>query len=226
MAGKQSKSPLTETAYEKIYNKIVTLEYAPGQQLEEKQLMKELKIGRTPIRETLLKLAGEMMLESHHNKGFIVRPILLQNTKAVFEALRILEHGVADLAIRHNVSSYLDVMEESNEELKASIPSQNTMKLVETNNRFHINFSLCSHNEYLVRSLKMVRCEARRLAYLSFSNEISPGNSLQNHYLEVANQHDTIVKAIRDRDAALIKGTLDKHIQDFQQRIVAYMTFQ
>lgn len=223
MAETRPKIPLTDAAYEKIYHKIVTLEYTPGQQLEEKPLMEELGIGRTPIRETLMKLVGEMMLESHHNKGFVVRPILLQNTKAVFEALRILEHGVAELAVCHNVSEFLHNMEVANEALKAVIPHQDTMKLVEYNNQFHYNFSLCSHNDYLVRSLKTVRCEARRLSYLSFRYDVSSGKSLRDHYQDVADQHDIIVGAIKNRDAALLKETLDTHIRDFQQRIVTYM---
>ncbi len=99
MTKKQDGFSLTQKAYNKIYEKITTLEFSPGQRLDEKQLMEELKIGRTPIREALLSLSSDLMVESIQNKGFIVRPILLQNTKAVFEAMRLLELGIAGLAI-------------------------------------------------------------------------------------------------------------------------------
>ncbi|MGD9183016.1 MAG: GntR family transcriptional regulator, partial [Desulfobacterales bacterium] len=59
-------------------------------------------IGRTPIREALLRLVGEKIVESHPQKGVIVRPITLQNTKAVFEGMKILELGVVSLAIRQD----------------------------------------------------------------------------------------------------------------------------
>ena len=86
-----SKLPLGITAYNKIYEKIITLKYEPGQNLEEKRLIEELGLGRTPIREALLRLVGEKMVESLPGKGFIVRPITLQNIKATFEMMKILE---------------------------------------------------------------------------------------------------------------------------------------
>ena len=51
-----NKKPLGAAAYDKIYLKIISLEYKPGQRLEENQLVNQLGIGRTPIREALLKL--------------------------------------------------------------------------------------------------------------------------------------------------------------------------
>ena len=41
---------LTNQAYEYLYRKIVSCEYLPGQELNEKQLLEETSFGRTPIR--------------------------------------------------------------------------------------------------------------------------------------------------------------------------------
>ena len=72
------KKPLGITAYEKIYERIIALEYKPGQNLEEKQVMSHLNLGRTPIREALLRLAGENIVESQPGKGFMVPSITLK----------------------------------------------------------------------------------------------------------------------------------------------------
>ena len=47
---------LTNQAYEYLYQKIVSCEYLPGQELNEKQLLEETSFGRTPLREALLML--------------------------------------------------------------------------------------------------------------------------------------------------------------------------
>ena len=47
---------LTNQAYEYLYRKIVSCEYLPGQELNEKQLLEETSFGRTPLREALLML--------------------------------------------------------------------------------------------------------------------------------------------------------------------------
>ena len=50
---------LTNQAYEYLYRKIVSCEYLPGQELNEKQLLEETSFGRTPLREALLMLQAE-----------------------------------------------------------------------------------------------------------------------------------------------------------------------
>ena len=50
---------LTERAYKSIEERIVTLQFAPGQLLSEHSLSAQLKIGRTPIREALQRLARD-----------------------------------------------------------------------------------------------------------------------------------------------------------------------
>ena len=59
------KQPMAVMAYETILKKIICLEYEPNQHLEESILVEDLGIGRTPIREALVRLQGEKMVESH-----------------------------------------------------------------------------------------------------------------------------------------------------------------
>ena len=219
-----NRQSLAVKAYEKIVRKIISLEYNPGQHLEENQLVKRLGIGRTPIREALLRLAGENMVESQPNKGFVVRPITLQNTKAVFEGMKILELAVASLAVRQDATNLRSKMEASNEKVKSAVKSMDVFGLVEANHDFHMYFADCSHNEYLVRAVNEVRSEAKRLSYLSYANEIDPERSLQIHYESVIREHDEIITYLGERNEARLKETIEKHIRTFQQRIILYMT--
>lgn len=218
-----NKKPLGATAYEKVYRKIISLEYEPGQRLEENQLVKQLGIGRTPIREALLNLSADMMVESQPNKGFVVSPITLQKTKAAFAALKILELGVVSLAVQQDVTHYLSQMEIANQSLKAAMKKMNILHLVEFNRTFHSYFARCSKNEYLIQALHKVRCETNRLAYLSYGNEIDPCNSLHDHYESVVGEHSDIINYIKKRDEIRLKETICRHIKTFQKRIIHYM---
>jgi len=218
-----SKQSLAETAYRQIYRKIMTLEYEPGQRLEEKHLVEALGIGRTPVREALLRLAADFMVESQPNKGAIVRPITLQNTKAAFTALRDMEQGVVELAVRQDPGEYLEKMKEANNSVRSAIKNRDVLHLVEANSLFHEYLSKCSRNEYLILGLHKVRCETNRLAYLSFSNQIDPLKSLKQHYNSVVDQHLQIIECIRTRKEARLKKILYEHTQAFQSRIILYM---
>jgi len=217
------KQPLGVMAYENICRKIVTLEYTPGQVLDEKELMADLQMGRTPVREALLRLAGEGWAESQPNRGTIVPPITLQDTKAIFEAMRVLEVGIAKLVVTQNTSSMLSRMAEVNTKLKAASDSGDILGIVETNHDFHLCFARCSQNTYLIRALNEVRNQAKRLSYLSYANEIEPERSLQAHYASVVTEHDKIMRYLKERNEAKITETIIQHINTFQKRIMRYM---
>jgi len=217
------KQPLGITAYGQIYRRIMTLEYAPGQPLDEKNLMAELGIGRTPIREALLRLASDFMVESTPNRGCVVRPITLQNTRSAFRALHILEQAVAELALKQDNTDLLPRMIEANDEVLAAVRGNDVIGLVEANSRFHAIFAHCSRNDYIIHALGQVRCETNRLAYLSFGHEIDPLRTLGEHYDSVVDQHRTIIECLREHDEALLKKTLQEHSRIFQNRIIMYM---
>jgi DNA-binding GntR family transcriptional regulator len=222
--GTKTKQPLGVTAYEKIYQKIVRLEFEPGQHLEEKHLIERLGMGRTPIREALLRLVGENLVESQPGRGYIVRPITLQNIKASFDMMRILESGAAELAVKQNLDPFLIAMEKANGAVKSAIKEDKLLRLVEANHDFHQHYARCSHNEYLIRSIIQIRSESKRLSYLSYVNEVDPGISLSHHYDAVIREHEQIIDCLREKNTTLLKKTVLEHINAFQRRIILFMS--
>ncbi|MFC1505071.1 GntR family transcriptional regulator [Thermodesulfobacteriota bacterium] len=218
------KIPLGKIAYGEIYRRIVSLKYEPGQRLEESVLVEQLGIGRTPIREALLHLMADLLVESLPGKGYIVRPITVQNTKAAFEALSILELGVARLAVRQEITPYLEQMKDANVSVAAATQGMDIFKLVEANSSFHHFFASCSRNMYLIQGLQRIRCETNRLAYLSYGNEIDPCRSLKDHYHSVIEQHDAIIQYVKNRDLEKLEATLSQHIEIFKKRMINYLT--
>ncbi len=218
------KQPLAVIAYETIVKKIICLEYQPGQLLEENQLVEDLGIGRTPIRESIVRLHSEKMVESHPKKGVIVRPITLQNTKAMFESMLVFEFGVIDVAITKDSSSLIKKMVESNKAVKKAIISNKVFDLVEANHEFHIYFAECSQNEFLIRAVNDVRKEAKRLSYLSYDNIIDPERPLETHYQSVVQEHDQIIDSLAAKDGLKLKQLFKEHIDTFRQRIILFMT--
>jgi DNA-binding GntR family transcriptional regulator len=221
---KEPRQPLGVAAYEQICRKIITLAYKPGAVLDEKQLMADLEFGRTPIREAILRLAGEGWIETQPNRGAMVPPITIQGTKAVFEAMRILELGVAGLAVNQNIDEQLAAMRAASHLVKKTINSNDILLLVDANHLFHLAYAECANNEFLVRACLEVRNQAKRLAYLSYANDLGMNRSLQKHYETVVSEHETIITCLHDKNEALLKETIIQHINAFQGRILAYMS--
>ncbi len=223
MSRKQSKQPLAVVAYETIVKKIISLEYKPSQHLEESQLVEDLGIGRTPIREALVRLHGERMVESHPKKGVIVRPITIQNVKAMFESMEVLEFGIAELAMTKETKAFLKEMEAANDLLAKALEKNDTFELTEYNHQFHMNFAKCANNEFLLRAVADIRNEAKRLSFLSYDNTINPEQPLEKHFNSVVEEHNKIITYLREKKIDLLKQTLKEHIQTFRERIIQFM---
>ena len=218
------KIPLSEQAYDEIYKKIITLQFAPGEPLEEKHLIESLKIGRTPIREALLRLSTDMLVEARPKKGFMVRPITFQTVKAMFEALELIEVGIAELAVRQPCEESLAKMEEANREVGEAIAANDIYRLILSNNEFHMAFAECASNPYLYRAMKEVRCEANRLAYMSFTQEDGLGKPLSEHYKSVKEDHANVIAHVRNKDEEKLKATVLKLKEGFKTRVIHYLT--
>ncbi|MBU1565720.1 MAG: GntR family transcriptional regulator [Proteobacteria bacterium] len=221
---KETRQPLGVAAYEQICRKIITLVYKPGAILDEKQLMADLEFGRTPIREAILRLAGEGWIETQPNRGAMVPPITIQGTKAVFEAMKILELGVANLAVNQNIDEQLTAMRSAGEQVKESIENGDILRLVDANHVFHLAYADCAKNEFLTRACLEVRNQAKRLAYLSYANDIGMNRSLQGHYEAVVNEHEAMITCLFDKNEVRLKEIILQHINAFQSRILAYMS--
>ncbi|MBA3010327.1 MAG: GntR family transcriptional regulator [Proteobacteria bacterium] len=218
------KQPLAVIAYETIVRKIICLEYQPSQHLEENQLVEALGIGRTPIREALVRLHGEKMVESHPKRGVIVRPITLQNTKAMFEGMNIIEIGLVDIAVHKECSNFIQRMRAANLEVQRAITANDVFELVEANHEFHMNFARCSQNEFLFRAAQDIRTEAKRLSYLSYDNIIDPKKPIKDHYESVFQEHELIIEALDKKEGDRLKELIEDHIRTFRQRIIVFMT--
>lgn len=220
---KSQKQPLAMVAYEAIVRRIICLEYQPSQHLEETQLMEDLEIGRTPIREALVRLQGEKMVESHPNKGVIVRPITLQNTKAMFESMGIFEFGVVDIALTKNCAAAVGKMKEDNKAIEKAVLAGDLLGMVEANHQFHMDFARASQNEFIIRAVHDVRSEAKRLSYLSYNTVLGPDQNLENHYASVIKEHEHIIACLEANDGPGLKQLLKHHLETFRERIVQFM---
>ena len=85
---------LTNQAYEYLYNKIISCEYLPGQELNEKQLLEETSFGRTPLREALLMLQSESLIEIFPRKGMRITAFTEKSIDDLYQTHKLIEPTV------------------------------------------------------------------------------------------------------------------------------------
>ncbi|NNG37996.1 GntR family transcriptional regulator [Flexivirga sp. ID2601S] len=88
----------SDRAYEHVKDGILTGRLAPSSFLTEGQVAAEVGISRTPVREALLRLQTEGMVELYPKKGALVVPATPQEGREVFEARALIEEWAASQA--------------------------------------------------------------------------------------------------------------------------------
>lgn len=98
MAGHLGEGGLAQRAHKELEERIVTLQIPPGSFLSEMSLSKHLGIGRTPIREALLRLAYEGLVVIIPRRGVFVTEIDVNEHFRMLEFRREVERLVVQLA--------------------------------------------------------------------------------------------------------------------------------
>src|SRR3979409_1224013 len=91
---------LTDQAYLQLEELIVTLQLEPGEIVSEAALSGQLRIGRTPIREALHRLARERLVNTLPRRGIVVSEINVGAQLRLLEVRREIERLVARSAAR------------------------------------------------------------------------------------------------------------------------------
>jgi DNA-binding GntR family transcriptional regulator len=96
---------LAAYAYEKIRAAIISLEFQPGEALQETALARRLGASRTPVREALRRLQGEGLIEVAPSKGMIVAQVSVQDVENAYFVIEALEGVSARLAAERRDSA-------------------------------------------------------------------------------------------------------------------------
>ena len=87
----QEHQPVTLSVYNELKNKIVSLELMPGQILMVQQLSKDFGISRTPVREAVVRLGDDGLVEESDGRKFRVSEITWRMIDDIYETRQALE---------------------------------------------------------------------------------------------------------------------------------------
>jgi DNA-binding GntR family transcriptional regulator len=85
------KKPLREEIHARLRDRIVAGGFPPGSRLQDVRVATELGVSRTPVREALLRLVKEGLVESDPNRGFFVAPLSRREVLEIYPIVWTLE---------------------------------------------------------------------------------------------------------------------------------------
>lgn len=202
-------------AYYLIRDLIVTLELPPGQVVVERELMERLELGRTPVREALRRLGNEGLVLIYARRGMVVAPVHVSDLEEVSEVRLDLEGLAARQAARradaHDRRAATDLVTE----IHSQDRSQDPRDLIRVDQRVHHCVHRATHNGYLQATLEEYLTLSLRLWFLGLDRV---------HRLDAAvAEHDELLRAVADGDAAGAEAAARAHVAAFWQAIRAVL---
>src|SRR5262245_44525251 len=194
---------LADKAYHAIRDLIVSLELAPGAVIEERQLMEQLGIGRTPVREALRRLAQERLVEVYPRRGMFVTGVDVRELARLSEVRVVLEPEAARLAAERATDDERVELAELVDEL------HEPTSLIELDERIHRAVYRAAHNDLLETTLEQYYTLALRIWMLALDRAYELEDAVQ--------EHRSLLEAIRDGDGDRAAETMRSHVQNFEQ---------
>ena len=198
--------------YAEIKQRIILLDYKPGEALHEKELTREFGVSRTPIREALIRLETEGLVRIDPNRGIYVTEVSFQDLKNVFEIRSFLIGLVGQLAVERVTERELDEMRALLGKIKGE---RNSKVLMELDLGFHDLINRATHNDLLVDVLERLRNKAGRISVFASDND--------DYFLRVGEKFAELIKGLEAKNGDKCEKILRDHIVNYIDYIAQFV---
>ena len=163
--------------FERLRDEILSLELRPGQLIDEASLAARFDVSRSPVREALVRLAAEGLVETVPNKGTIVTPLNIEEFPQYIDALDLIQRAVNRLAARHRTEADLAVIRKASRDFSDRVVANDALGMIAQNVVFHLAIAAAGRNRILTDTYRRILSEGRRnlrLYYRSYGDTLPP----------------------------------------------------
>lgn len=199
---------LTDKAYTDLEELIVTLKLAPGSAVSEAMLSRRLRIGRTPIREALQRLARERLVMILPRRGVIVSDINVNSQLRLLEVRREVERLLGRCAARRASAEERARFAELAGLFEESARRNDDTTFLRIDREFNELCIKAARNEFAAGAMAQMQSLSRRFWYL--------------HYKQAADMpvtaklHADMARAIAAGDEGLAATAVDRLLDNIE----------
>lgn len=205
----------TSTVIDLIIARIDAGTLLPGQAIDEKDMMAKCGVSRTPVREALIRLEVDGLVQRHARKGAVIFQPDVQDFLTILEVHANLESFAAGLAAQR-------ITDEGADDLRANVAAcrdhaqahghSDPAGYYQLNLRFHEIVGRSARNDVLAH---MVKTNARKLMAYYRMRYRTPGAAVAS-----AEDHGVIAGHILERRADAAKAAMLAHFNYDRQTVM------
>lgn len=202
---KHEKENAKEYAYRVIKNNILILNLKPGDLINETELANSLNLSRTPIREIIMKLKAEKLIQVKPQVGTFVSPIDLNLIKeALFMRYTLEKEVLKEACINFKEENLLE-MEKNLYMQKMLLNKKDALlEFHELDNEFHKLLFQGVNKGNVWEAISTISTHYKRIRIIE---------QKENNNYSVINHHEAYIDIIKNKESNKIEELIHKHLK-------------
>lgn len=210
-----NKLNLSDQIANRLRDKIIQNELAPGDRIREREVCKDLQVSRTPLREALHKLASEGLIELIPNRGAIITRPSAGEIADMLQVLGVLEAFAGERVCEYISDQEVAEIKALQYEMLAAYARQDRLKYFKLNQKIHLAIVKAARSETLLSLHARLNARLYRIRYQSNLKNETWGSALA--------EHDHILDALEQRDAEKLSTLLRQHLKSTWEKVSEFM---
>nr|WP_319490048.1 GntR family transcriptional regulator [uncultured Caproiciproducens sp.] len=190
--------------YSNLRSYIIELKIRPGEIISIKDIATELNVGRSPVRDALIRLEKEALITSLPQRGTMISRINLHRVTEERYIRTCLEERTTILFLQKHSQEDIAALKKCLDDQKESILCHDCRKLLEYDDNFHKVFFTATDKQLCWETLRNASGHYRRVRLLSL---------LEKTILEnIISQHEEMIQLIIDKNEEQLQKVLEDHL--------------
>lgn len=203
---------LHERVYMYVRDKIINNELKPGSRIDYEELISELGVSRTPLRDAINRLQHDKLIEVKPRSGTFVSVPRPKDIEEIYDVRKPLECLAVKLSAQHlSKETYKSLLDET-DEVEAELNRGNVETFFQSDRNLHKLLIVNADNSRLLTIMNSLEVQIKWFGVIMTINVDRP--------LQANEMHRKLIKAMHDGridEAVKIMGT---HIDEVRQDIL------
>ena len=208
-----SQPQLSETVAGLLRDRIMSGQLRPGERIRLEEVAQETGLSITPVREALLMLRAEDMVELQPRRGHVVAPLSRQD---IIDVFGLQGHIAGELAARVALSitpDQLDDLRQQHERLRRTAQARQVSRVEQLEYEFHRRINRLADARKLSWLLRTVTRYTPSRFYAA-DPEWRAG---------MVADHEALLDALEARDPETVRPVMARHFTDGAERLVKHL---
>jgi DNA-binding GntR family transcriptional regulator len=196
---------LADEVYEQLIQAIIDGEITSDDTLVQEKLAAELQISRTPIREALMRLEREGVLEVSHRGSFRLYQMSEKEVRELYQARAAIEGQAARILAANHSEALIDGLR-AHVRQQEDLANPSVQDYFQANRNIHRRFVELADNRFLLEMFDMIWGKALAFQLFATIEKVDLSKSLGDHM--------ALVDVIATGDKTETLEEFTRHIQD------------